>query len=114
LEISMKVTRAANLDWKSAGYPDAERAVLHLNAVQGRTSIVRMKAGARGPRHTHEAPEHAYVLSGKVEIGGHVLGAGDYLYTGPGEEHALTALEDSVLFASTERPIQVVKEADAA
>lgn len=107
----MKVKLAATREWTSAGYPNAERAILHLNATQGRTSIVRLKAGARGPLHTHEAGEHAYVVSGKVEIAGQVLGAGDYLYTEAGEEHALIALEDSVLFASTERPIRVLEEA---
>jgi quercetin dioxygenase-like cupin family protein len=110
----MKVKLAANREWMSAGYADAERAILHLNAAQGRTSIVRMKAGARGPLHTHEAGEHAYVVSGKVDISGQILGAGDYLYTEPGEEHALIALEDSVLFASTERPIRVIEKANAA
>jgi quercetin dioxygenase-like cupin family protein len=49
-----------------------------------------------------------------VEIGGHVLGAGDYLYTEAGEEHALLALEDSVIYASTERPIQITQPEEAA
>ena len=110
----MKVKLAANREWTSAGYPDAERAILHLSAAQGRTSIVRLKAGARGPMHSHEAGEHAFVVSGKVDISGQILGAGDYLYTEPGEKHALIALEDSVLFASTERPIQVIEDANAA
>ena len=93
---------------------NAERAILHLNKLEGRTSIVRMKAGARGPMHTHEGAEHAYVLSGKVEVGGNVLSAGDYLYTEAGEIHALVALEDSVIFASTERAIRVVETLAAA
>jgi quercetin dioxygenase-like cupin family protein len=110
----MIVKRADENKWIPAGYADAERAVLHLNKTEGRTSVVRMKAGARGPMHTHEGAEHAYVLSGKVEIGGHVLSAGDYLYTEAGEIHALTALEDSVIFASTERAIRVIEKQAAA
>ena len=31
-----------------AGYPDAERAILHLNKLEGRTSTVRMKAARAG------------------------------------------------------------------
>ena len=53
-EIIMIVKRGDEHQWMSAGYPDAERAILHLNKLEGRTSIVRMKAGARGPMHTHE------------------------------------------------------------
>ena len=110
----MIVKRGDEHQWMSAGYADAERAILHLNKLEGRTSIVRMKAGARGPMHTHEGAEHAYVLSGKVEVGGHVLSAGDYLYTEAGEIHAIVALEDSVVFASTERAIRVVETQAAA
>ena len=110
----MYVKQAEQREWQSAGYSGGERAILHINKTEGRTSLVRIKAGARGPRHTHGAAEHAYVLSGKVEIAGHILGAGDYLYTEAGEEHALVALEDSVIYASTERPIQVIEHAETA
>jgi quercetin dioxygenase-like cupin family protein len=113
-EIVMIVKRSTENQWMSAGFPDAERAILHLNKLEGRTSIVRMKAGARGPMHTHEGAEHAYVLSGKVDVGGNVLSAGDYLYTEAGEIHALVALEDSVIFASTERAIRVIEDKAAA
>ena len=47
-------------------------------------------------------------------VGGHVLSAGDYLYTEAGEIHALVALEDSVIFASTERAIRVIEDQAAA
>ena len=45
----MIVKRGHEHQWISAGCPDAERAILHLNKLEGRTSIVRMKAGARAP-----------------------------------------------------------------
>lgn len=110
----MYVKRAAQQEGQSAGYAGAERAVLHLSRSEGRTSVVRIKAGARGPRHSHGAGEHAYVISGKVDIDGQILGPGDYMYTEAGEEHALVAVEDSVIFASTEKPIRVLQqESDA-
>jgi quercetin dioxygenase-like cupin family protein len=107
----MQVKLAADRQWMNAGFAGAERAILHLTREAGRTSIVRLKAGARGPMHRHEAGEHALVISGKVNVGGVILGAGDYLYTEPGEVHDLIALEDSVLFASTERRVHVVEAA---
>jgi quercetin dioxygenase-like cupin family protein len=94
----------------SAGYEGAERALLRLGKEEGRTSIVRLKAGSRGPRHTHAAGEDVLVLSGKVRLSGETLAAGDYMYTEPGEEHYLEALEDSVIYASTPRPVTITEK----
>jgi quercetin dioxygenase-like cupin family protein len=38
-----------------------------------------------------------------------VLGPGDYMFTEPGEEHFLEALEDSVISASTPKPVVIVE-----
>ena len=99
----MELKSTEKREWTNAGYEGAERAILRLTREGGRTSIVRLKKGARGPRHKHNAGEDALVLSGKVSIGGFVMSAGDYLYTEAGEEHDLIALEDSVIYASTAR-----------
>ena len=104
----MLVKRVGQQQWMSAGYEGAERALLRLSKEEGRTSIVRLQAGARGPRHTHAAGEDVLVLSGKVRLAGEVLVAGDYMYTEPGEEHYLEALEDSVIYASTLRPVTIL------
>ena len=104
----MLVKRAADREWMSAGYEGADRAVLRLSKEEGRTSIVRMQAGSRGPRHKHAAGEDVLVLSGKVVIAGQTLLPGDYMYTDPGEEHDVEALEDSVIYASTPRPVTIV------
>ena len=67
-----------------------------------------MKAGSRGPRHKHAAGEDVLVLSGKVLIAGQTLLPGDYMHTEAGEEHAVEALEDSTIYASTPRPVTIV------
>ncbi len=103
----MQVKRANEQQFTPAGYEGAERTVLRMSAASGRTQIVRLKAGARGPMHRHRAAEDVLVLSGRIRIAGHILGPGDYLYTEPGEEHELEALEDSVIYASTEQPVDV-------
>jgi hypothetical protein len=36
-----------------------------------------------------------------------VLGPSDYIYTEPGEERFLEAIDDSVIFASTPKPVVV-------
>lgn len=106
----MLVKHAAQREWMSAGYEGAERALLRLTKEEGRTSIVRVKAGSRGPRHTHAAGEDVLVLSGKIRLAGEILGPGDYMYAEPGEEHFLEALEDSVIYASTPRPITITQK----
>ncbi len=104
----MLVKKVAERDWSAAGYEGAERGVLRVSPAGGRTAIVRLKRGAQGPRHRHGAGEDVLVLSGKVKIDGQVLDVGDYLYAEAGEEHELTALEDSVIYVSTDKPIIVL------
>lgn len=104
----MQVKRAADREWISAGYEGAERGLLRVTREGGRTSIVRVKAGSQGPRHRHNAGEDIYVLSGKVKIADQILGPGDYMYTELGEEHDLLALEDSVIFATTDKVVTMV------
>lgn len=103
----MFVKSWAQTEWNPAGYAGAERATLRISEENGRTSIVRIAAGTRTPCHRHEAGEDVLVLVGKIEIGGHVLGAGDYLYTEPGEEHDVLALEDSMFFVGSHKPVHV-------
>ena len=98
---------AASMEWIPAGYEGAERTVLRMSPEEGRIQLVRLKKGAHGKRHLHQAPEDVLVLSGKVVIGGHTLSAGDYLFTAEGEEHELIALEDSVIYAATEKAVIV-------
>lgn len=105
----MLVKHADDLEWTPAGYDGADRAILRLSRAKGRTALLRLKAGARGPRHRHNAGEDVYVISGKILLGGATLDAGDYSYTEVGEEHDLLALEDSVIFVSSDKPIVVTQ-----
>lgn len=104
----MFVKQWGKTEWKPAGYDGGERAILRLSPEQGRTSLIRMKAGARGPRHRHEGGEDVLVISGRIRIGDHELGPGDYLYTEAGEEHDVTALEDAMFYASTQKPVRML------
>jgi quercetin dioxygenase-like cupin family protein len=106
----MFIKRADQREWTSAGYSGAERALLRATKEEGRTYIVRLKAGARGLQHKHSAGEDVLVLSGRIRLAGEVLGPGDYMYTEPGEEHFLEAIEDSVIYASTPKPVVVTEK----
>jgi len=105
----MQVSDTAARVWAPAGFEGAERALLRVSPENGRTSLVRIKAGVRVKRHLHNAGEDVLVLSGRVIIGGHSLAAGDYLYTEAGEEHDVVAVEDSVFYVASEKPITVTE-----
>ena len=109
----MFVKRADQHEWTSAGYEGAERVLLRSTKEEGRTYIVRLKAGARGFQHRHAAGEDVLVLSGKVCLAGEVLGPGDYMFTEIGEEHFLEAIEDSVIFATTPKPVVITEKPGA-
>jgi quercetin dioxygenase-like cupin family protein len=110
---TMFVKRAGQREWKPAGYEGAERVLLRETKEQGPTYIVRLKAGARGFTHRHAAGEDFLVLSGKVRLAGEILGPGDYLYTEAGEEHFVEAIEDSVVYASTSKPVVILEQSTA-
>ncbi len=105
----MQVSNTAGREWISAGYDGAERALLRVSPDNGRTSLVRIKAGVHAKRHLHQAGEDVLVLSGRIVIAGHTLAAGDYLFTEAGEEHDVVALEDSVFYVASEKPITVTE-----
>ncbi len=86
-----------------------ERCLLRNNDGGGRTSFVRLKAGAKVPRHLHMGSEEVIVMAGTVNISGVVMKEGDFLFTDAGEEHDLTALEDAIIFVSSQKQTKVVQ-----
>ena len=101
---------AAEREWQPAGYAGGQRALLRTSANGGRTSIVAIDKGTRVQRHRHQASEEVLVLAGKILSGGFTLETGDYFFTDVGEEHDLVALEDSVLFVSSDKPVTMVEK----
>jgi len=82
----MLLKKAAEREWKPAGPDGVERSLFRNNDAGGRSSVVRLKKGARVPRHAHHGNEEVVVLEGIVTISGVEMRAGDYLYTEAGEE----------------------------
>jgi quercetin dioxygenase-like cupin family protein len=108
-ETPMLVNTAAEREWAATPYPGIERALFRNNEGGGRSSLVRLAAGARFPRHAHHGSEEVVVMAGEVRIGGVALAAGDYLFTAPGEEHDVVALTDAVIFVSSQKATPVVE-----
>ncbi|HXX89615.1 MAG TPA: cupin domain-containing protein [Acidimicrobiales bacterium] len=54
--------------------------------------VLRIEAGRRLGLHTHRVNDHhIWVLEGRAEILGHVLGPGSYVYEPSGVEHDIDA-----------------------
>lgn len=104
----MLIVRASERNWQPTGHPGIERSLYRNNESGGRSSVVRLAAGSRFPRHTHHGTEEVVVLAGKVSIGGAELSEGDYLFTEPGEEHDVVALSDAVIFVSSQKATPLV------
>lgn len=105
----MLVNNAANRQWFATDYAGIERSLFRHDDTGGRSSVVRLKAGSRFPRHAHQGSEEVLVLAGSVRIGGVELSAGDYLFTSPGEEHDVTALTDTTIFVSSQKGTPIVE-----
>ena len=106
----MLKSHAFERQWLPTDYEGIERSVLRLNDGGGRTSLVRLAAGSRFPRHAHMGSEEVLVLEGTVLIGGATLAAGDYLYTEAGEEHDVQALENAVIYVASQKQTPIVEK----
>jgi quercetin dioxygenase-like cupin family protein len=62
------------------------------------TALVRMRPGARQPRHRHLTAEQVYMLEGDGHVAGHVLGPGDYYHMPAGSMHDVTYTEGGCTF----------------
>ncbi|HET8807980.1 MAG TPA: cupin domain-containing protein [Methylophaga sp.] len=106
----MLIYRAIARDWTATPYKGIERALLRNNQQGGRSSYVRLVAGACFPRHQHEGYEEILVISGSVQISDQELAQHDYLFTEAGEEHDVLALTDAVIFVSSEKATPVIDD----
>ena len=105
----MLVKRSSEREWTPSGFPGIERSLFRNNDAGGRSSVVRLAAGSRFPRHSHQGTEEVLVLAGSVRIADEDLLAGDYLFTEAGEEHDVLALTDAIIFVSSQKGTPIVE-----
>ena len=105
----MLVRRSSEREWTASGFPGIERSLFRNNDAGGRSSVVRLAAGSRFPRHSHQGTEEVLVLAGSVRIAEEDLLAGDYLFTEAGEEHDVQALTDAIIFVSSQKGTPIVE-----
>ncbi len=94
-------------------YPGIERNLLKQNDGGGRTSLVKLAKGSRFPTHEHHGTEEVLVIKGCVIISGVTLRENDFLFTEPGETHDVAALEDSIIYVSSQKPTPIIEKEKA-
>lgn len=105
----MLIKKSSEREWAPSGFPGIERSLFRNNDAGGRSSVVRLTAGSRFPRHSHQGTEEVLVLAGSVRIEEEDLLAGDYLFTEAGEEHDVLALTDASIFVSSQKGTPIVE-----
>ncbi len=97
----MKIVRAAEQTYTpyaaEHGVKGIERAGLWRDGQDVSFDLFRIKKGADYAEHTHDSWEIMFVVEGKINLSGEILGPGDFVFTEPGESHVAENLEDTVV-----------------
>jgi anti-sigma factor ChrR (cupin superfamily) len=97
--------RCDDLPWKPSTFA-ASVFVKDVAVTDGlEMQIVRLKAGARLPLHTHECPEFIYVLEGDLILGGQRLSSGWASVASVGSTHPDVHSETGCVFVLVDRPL---------
>ncbi len=94
----MHVIRAEERDFQPIGFGGIDKAVLWRGGEQVAFELFRLPKGSVYPEHGHAFFEALLILEGAIEMDGVTYRAGDFLFTTPGEVHAVTMLEDTLAF----------------
>ena len=69
------------------------------------TFLMRYAPGSRSPAHIHPDGEEIYVVSGRGRLDDLAIAAGDFVWTPPGDTHALYAETEVVIHVTLPGPI---------
>jgi len=106
----MSVVRGDGSEWRILPTPGVAIKVLRRDTTTGAaTFLLRFDAGARFPLHDHPGGEEVFVMEGDLRVGGDRLQSGDYLYTPPNHQHAVSSEGGCILFVSTPLPVRIVE-----
>jgi len=111
-----QLVRSGSVEWRPLDEPGVSGVlvkVLRYDEAAGRapTILLKFEAGAAYPAHRHPGGEEILVLEGDVTLGPDHLEAGDYLYTAPGNVHAVHSKGGCVLLVSVPAEVEVLRGA---
>lgn len=106
--------RSGQREWKPLDEPGVSGIsvkVLQFDQAARRapTFLLKFAAGACYPAHNHPGGEEIFVLEGDLKLGKDHLHAGDYLYTAPGNVHAVRSVGGCVALIKTPQEVEIIK-----
>ncbi|MCA9726984.1 MAG: cupin domain-containing protein [Candidatus Eisenbacteria bacterium] len=113
--MSNQLVRSSSVPWKLLDEPGIQGVhvkSLRFDAEEKRSPTILLKfdPGASYPAHAHPAGEEIFVLEGEVRLGAAHLQAGDYLYTAPGNKHAVFSASGCILLVSVPEEVEILRE----
>ena len=114
-----QLTRSESLDWRpldEPGITGVHVKVLRFDPIARRAPsiLLRFEPGATYPAHNHPGGEEIYVLEGDVQLGQDHLHRGDFLYTAPGNKHAVRSQGGCVLLVVVPQEVEILGHAPQA
>ena len=109
-----QLVRSGQLDWRPLAEPGVTGVavkVLRFDADAGRapTILLKFEPGATYPAHNHPGGEELFVLEGDLHLGPDHLRAGDYLYTAPGNRHAVHSVGGCVVLVQVPQEVEILR-----
>jgi quercetin dioxygenase-like cupin family protein len=74
------------------------------------TIMLKFDPGASYPAHNHPGGEEIFVLEGDIRLAADHLRAGDYIFTAPGNRHAVHSEGGCVILVSVPEEVEIIKE----
>lgn len=104
INTSSKVIRDGEGEWVNSA-PGIVKKVLHFDEETGETTLLlRFEPGSSYPLHVHPGTEEIFVLEGRLKVGGYNLRPGDYHYTPPQGQHAVSTESGCLVFLRQNEP----------
>lgn len=106
-----QLVRSGSIGWQALDEPGVSGVyvkVLRFDSSTRRapTILLKFDPGATYPGHIHPGGEEIFVLEGDIRLGKDRLHAGDYLYTAPGNIHAVQSDAGCVVLVSVPEEVQ--------
>jgi quercetin dioxygenase-like cupin family protein len=114
-----QLVRSGTIEWQPLSEPGVSGVfvkVLRFDASADRapTILLKFEPGATYPGHIHPGGEEIFVLEGDIRLGKDRLLAGDYLYTAPGNIHAVQSDAGCVVLVSVPQEVEKLQRKSSA
>lgn len=106
-----QLVRSGDVNWQPLAEPGVAGVYVKVlrfdsSARRAPTILLKFDPGATYPAHAHPDGEEIFVLDGDISLGKDRLRGGDYLYTAPGNIHAVRSETGCVVTVSVPREVE--------